>query len=265
MRCLHDVPHKDGVRSHLRDAEDRGHIAVDQDSAVVGRLRAYEVVRPEHPVILRVGAGDLDNSDVTVLCDLIVEREHTAFQRLQLALLGALDFLPFGEGHGFLFPVRRDIRVQVGACSRAGKDGVADGLTCSFLLIAQEQSRGVHHHVVELLVAGLRVEHTVGRLFPSHLALRVVELLIAGEVRRRVRHDDRMRVVLHLAEMIPHIQRAVAHAAEQALRGLKLSADALDVLFTPVVQVAQDVMEILVPCALRCPQIDLRVQSYGRV
>ena len=112
-------------------------------------------------------------------------------------------------------------------------------------------------------MAGLGVEHTVERLFPSHLALRVVELLIAGEIRRRIRHDDRMRVVLHLAEMIPHIQRAVAHTAEQALR-LKLSAYALDVLFTPVVQVAQDVVEILVPCALRCPQIDLRVQSNGR-
>ena len=222
-------------------------------------------MRPELAVILSVDALDLHDLDFRLPGDLVVSRQNGAIQRFQLALVRAGDHLPLRESRGLLWPVRCQVHVHAFPDSVPGEHGAARRLSGVVLLIADQQALGVLHLFVQLDQPGGRVEDAVLRLLPRHPAARVVPLLEAGSIRRRVGDDKSVRVIVALLKVLPHIQRPVVHAAERVVRPVELRPDLRDVLLPAILKVSQDVVEVCLPRVLHRAEVELRVQSNRRI
>ena len=74
-----------------------------------------------------------------------------------------------------------------------------------------------------------------------------------------------MRVVKNLAQVVPHIQRAVTHAVQKLPCRVDLLLYAGDMLRPAVLQIHKHIVEILSTRALRRAEIHLRIQRRGRV
>ena len=162
-------------------------------------------MRPELAVILRLCSFDLTKLYFRLFRNLVVSRQHTAFQACQLTLARSCNLLSVSKVRCFIRSVRRQVHIDTAPYSVPGKYRLPRCLPRFILFIAEDQTFCVLAHVHKFFQTSFRIKDSVLRFLPSHHPASIIILFKSGGISRRVCDNNAVFIIQHLFHVFPHI------------------------------------------------------------